>query len=339
MKFIFCLIILLNFNYINAQKADFDLKAKLSKLKMQTVELHNEILKNNKDLREINIDIKRNKQKQLIYNQYIEDKEEIAESLVYLMRENIYLSQFNSIIKNIHEKSDDFVTKQLLRKFYLDRTKSSINNFFLGLEGIKDLEIDLEEKQKIFKEKKKGLNNKLFNLEKKIKEVAFLQKKMKVDQAFKKKEKKFKKKAKNLNDLVKGVKSKPKKIKKTKKRTIQMPVQGTIVSDFGEGKDLNKSKYGLVFNVLEDSFITSPFNGIVVFAGKFRSYGNLVIIENDNNFLTILSGMNKIIISTGNEVLKGEPVAKVFVEKENQIYFELRYRGKVIDPKSEVEIL
>ena len=43
MKLIFFLIILLNFNYIDAQKADFDLKAKLSILKMQTVELHNEI--------------------------------------------------------------------------------------------------------------------------------------------------------------------------------------------------------------------------------------------------------------------------------------------------------
>ena len=339
MKFILFFFIIFNFNYTNAEKTDFDLKAKLSKLKMQTVKLHNNILINNKDLKEINIDIKRNKQKQFIYNKYINDKEEVIESLVYLMRENIYLSQFNSIIKNIHEKSDDFVTKQLLRKFYLDRTKNSINNFFSSLEGIKDLEMDLEEKQKIFKEKKRELNTKLSNLEKKINEVAFLQKKMKVDQALKKKEKKFKNKAKNLNDLVKGIKSKEKKIKKAIKRTIQMPVQGTIVSDFGEGKDLNKSKYGLVFNVIEDSFITSPFNGIVVFAGKFRSYGNLVIIENENSFLTILSGMNKIIISTGNEVLKGEPIAKVFVERENQIYFELRYRGKVIDPKSEVEIL
>ena len=339
MKFILFFFIIFNFNYTNAEKTDFDLKAKLSKLKMQTVKLHNNILINNKDLKEINIDIKRNKQKQFIYNKYINDKEEVIESLVYLMRENIYLSQFNSIIKNIHEKSDDFVTKQLLRKFYLDRTKNSINNFFSSLEGIKDLEMDLEEKQKIFKEKKRELNTKLSNLEKKINEVAFLQKKMKVDQALKKKEKKFKNKAKNLNDLVKGIKSKEKKIKKAIKRTIQMPVQGTIVSDFGEGKDLNKSKYGLVFNVIEDSFITSPFNGIVVFAGKFRSYGNLVIIENENSFLTILSGMNKIIISTGNEVLKGEPIAKVFAEKENQIYFELRYRGKVIDPKSEVEIL
>ena len=94
-----------------------------------------------------------------------------------------------------------------------------------------------------------------------------------------------------------------------------MPVQGKIVSDFGEGKDLNKSKYGLVFMFLKIHSLPLQFNGIVVFAGKFRSYGNLVIIENDNNLLTILSGMNKIIISTGNEVLKGEPIAKVFVER------------------------
>ena len=191
MKFILFFFIIFNFNYTNAEKTDFDLKAKLSKLKMQTVKLHNNILINNKDLKEINIDIKRNKQKQFIYNKYINDKEEVIESLVYLMRENIYLSQFNSIIKNIHEKSDDFVTKQLLRKFYLDRTKNSINNFFSSLEGIKDLEMDLEEKQKIFKEKKRELNTKLSNLEKKINEVAFLQKKMKVDQALKKKRKKI----------------------------------------------------------------------------------------------------------------------------------------------------
>ena len=118
-----------------------------------------------------------------------------------------------------------------------------------------------------------------------------------------------------------------------------MPIQGKIVSEFGEGKDLNKSKYGLVFDVLEDSFITSQIDDTVVFAGKFRSYGNLIIIENDSNLLTILSGMNKILISTGNQVFKGEPIAKIFVKSRNKVYFELRYKGKVIDPKSEVEIL
>ena len=63
------------------------------------------------------------------------------------------------------------------------------------------------------------------------------------------------------------------------------------------------------------------------------------MITDDRGFTSVLIGMRNLLISTGNEVLKGEPIAKVFVEKENQIYFELRYRGKVIDPKSEVEIL
>ena len=118
-----------------------------------------------------------------------------------------------------------------------------------------------------------------------------------------------------------------------------MPVQGKIISNFGEGKDSNNSKYGLVFSVSSDSFVTSPIDGIVLFAGKWRSYGNIIIIENKTNFQTILTGMHKILISTGNEVLRGEPIARISKKANNQLYFEMRYKGKIIDPKTEVEIL
>ena len=316
-----------------------NIRTKLDILKKQTVKLHNEIISNNKDLKKINIDINKNKQKQLILKKYIQDKENIVDGLVFLMREKIYLSQINTFVKNLYEQSDDFISKQIIRKFFLQQTQFSINTFFSSLEQFEELENDLENKKIIFRDKKTALNKKLKKLEVKISEVAFLQKKMKVDKSFKKNQKSSKKNAKNLNDLVKGVPTKKKKKKNKITRKIQLPIQGKIVSEFGEGKDLNKSKYGLVFDVLEDSFITSPIDGTVVFAGKFRSYGNLIIIENDSNLLTILSGMNKILISTGNQVFKGEPIAKIFVKSRNKVYFELRYKGKVIDPKSEVEIL
>ena len=95
MKFIFCLIILLNFNYINAQKADFDLKAKLSKLKMQTVELHNEILKNNMKVK-ANLDIFENEELNLIMSaKNFMEKEDLESSLKMIMKiknyENFYL--------------------------------------------------------------------------------------------------------------------------------------------------------------------------------------------------------------------------------------------------------
>ncbi len=175
-------------------------------------------------------------------------------------------------------------------------------------------------------------------LEKKIQEVAILQKKIKTDSKLKIKEKKLKKKAKNLNELVKGANTKRKVLTKNNTK-FQMPVQGVIISDFGEGKDFHKLKNGLVFKVKEESFVTSPINGTVTYSNKFRDFGNLVMIEDDNGFTCVLIGMKKLLISTGNEVLKGEPIAKVSPNLRSQLYFELRQNGKVINPKSKVEIL
>ena len=87
-----------------------NIRTKLDILKKQTVKLHNEIISNNKDLKKINIDINKNKQKQLILKKYIQDKENIVDGLVFLMREKIYLSQINTFVKNLYEQSDDFIS-------------------------------------------------------------------------------------------------------------------------------------------------------------------------------------------------------------------------------------
>ena len=46
-----------------------------------------------------------------------------------------------------------------------------------------------------------------------------------------------------------------------------------------------------------------------------------------------------LLISTGNEVFVGEPIAKISSTLQSQLYFELRENGKIVDPKSKVEIL
>ena len=65
----------------------------------------------------------------------------------------------------------------------------------------------------------------------------------------------------------------------------------------------------------------------------------MIIIENENGYFCILSGMDKIIISSGNKVFKGEPIARISNKLKNKLYFELRKNGKIINPKSKVEIL
>ena len=339
MRLFFLFLILLNFSVFAETKS---LKKNLDKLKKQTVTIHNDIIKNNSELKKIKIDIDRNSQKKIIFEKHIKSREYIGKRLIFLLQEKIYLSPVTKIINNLFFQSEDFLTKQIVREFFLKKVRIGINDFFLSLRSISDLKNELNEKLLVYEKKKKSLRKKLIKLEKKIEEVAKLQKKIKVDVNLRVKEKRFKKKAKNLNELVQGVKTKKvKKILKKKKiiSDIKSPVQGRIISNYGEGKDSRKSKNGVIFQVLEESFVTSPINGVVVYANQFRSYGNLVIIENDEGYYCILSGMKKIIISSGNEVFMGEPIAKLSADTNNQLYFELRLNGKIINPKSKVEIL
>ena len=69
------IIILVCFNLSNSLAKNIDLKVKLKSLKKQTVKIHNEILKNNKELKKIKIDLDRNTQKKIIINRYIKNKD------------------------------------------------------------------------------------------------------------------------------------------------------------------------------------------------------------------------------------------------------------------------
>ena len=53
-----------------------------------------------------------------------------------------------------------------------------------------------------------------------------------------------------------------------------------------------------------------------------------MIIENDNGYFCILSGMDNIMISSGNKVFKGEPIARISKKFKNKLYFELKKTEK-----------
>ena len=315
------------------------LEKKLNDLKKQTVELHNNIISNNKELKIIKLDIDRNRQKQIIYLRYIKDKEVLGKRLFFLLQEKLYVSEISRLLKGMQNSSDYSVSKQIIRGFFFNQVKVGIDNYFQSFENLKVVNQDLENKLYSYKEKKKKLNTELQNLEKKILQVSLLQKKFIANPEAKKREKKVKKSAKNINELVKGVKVPKLKKKKSITTRFQMPLQASIVSEFGQNKADKIFKNGVIFEVSEDSFVASPFDGIIVFANKFKSYGNLVIIENDNGYFCILAGMDNIIISSGNKVFKGEPIARISKKLKNKLYFELRKNGKIINPKSKVEIL
>ena len=196
------------------------------------------------------------------------------------------------------------VSKQIVRGYFFNKVKVGINNFFQSFENLKNVNNNLEDKLISYNKKKNKLKKELKNLEKKITQVSLLQKKITINPDVKNREKKVKKSAKNINELVKGIKVPKLKNNKKTLTSFQMPLQASIVSEFGQSKTNKILKNGVIFQVLEESFVAAPFEGIVVYANKFKSYGNLIIIENENGYFCILSGMDKIIISSAIKYLK-----------------------------------
>ena len=69
---------------------------------------------------------------------------------------------------------------------------------------------------------------------------------------------------------MKGVKVPQLKQNQKISSSFQMPLQANIISDFGQIKKNKIFKNGVIFEVLEESFVASPLDGIVVFANKFK---------------------------------------------------------------------
>ncbi|MDC3091654.1 peptidoglycan DD-metalloendopeptidase family protein [Rickettsiales bacterium] len=313
----------------------------LERIQNETVIKHKELTEINKIIKKLTLDIKKNKQSQIILNKYIENEEVLAEEMILLLQEE-YKS---NPIKNFFMKylKDNEVSKNnFIKKFFLETIKEDINFFLANLDEVRNLDNELNLKiTKLNSEKKKLKKNKV-KLDQDLKKRLSLQNKNPKTKVFKQKQKSVEKNASNIDDLVTGMSSlNVVNYNKNKSKGIIFPVQGNIISRFGESKKPFPSENGLIFEFDSEPYIVSPLNGVVIFAGQFRSYGNLIIIKSRNEYQTILSGMDEIIAISGNKVFKGEPIAKNYFIENNKkrLYFELRYQGKPIDPKREVEIL
>jgi len=117
------------------------------------------------------------------------------------------------------------------------------------------------------------------------------------------------------------------------KGLLPLPVGGRIVSKYDES-DQAGNKKGIVIETRPEAAVISPFDGQIAFAGPFRHYGLLLIIDHGDGYHTLLSGMGSIDGTVGQLLLAGEPVGQMKKSsKENpKLYMELRNNGAPIDP-------
>jgi septal ring factor EnvC (AmiA/AmiB activator) len=113
-----------------------------------------------------------------------------------------------------------------------------------------------------------------------------------------------------------------------------LPVAGRIAVTFG-GKDHNGQKSsGLSIRARPNATVIAPSSGKVVFAGRFRGLGNLLIIEYSRQYHLLLGRLARIDVPVGEKVLAGEPVG-IIPSTEltgTTLYLELRRNGRPINP-------
>ncbi|WP_214470777.1 murein hydrolase activator EnvC [Mesorhizobium sp. dw_380] len=125
---------------------------------------------------------------------------------------------------------------------------------------------------------------------------------------------------------------------------IALPVTGRIKRRFGADDGSGAVMLGDMLATQSGAIVTAPADGNVLYAGPFRSYGQLLILNAGDGYHVVLAGMSRISVVTGQSVLAGEPVgamgearvASTSVSKNGnatpELYVEFRKDGKPVDP-------
>ena len=127
------------------------------------------------------------------------------------------------------------------------------------------------------------------------------------------------------------------------KGMLPLPVNGARIKEFGAPDGLGGTEKGLSIATRPGGQITAPCDGWVVYAGAFRNYGQLLILNAGGGYHVLLAGMERISVDLGQFVLTGEPVAvmgggaqsaavRAGAASQPVLYVEFRKDGIPVDP-------
>jgi septal ring factor EnvC (AmiA/AmiB activator) len=115
---------------------------------------------------------------------------------------------------------------------------------------------------------------------------------------------------------------------------ITPPVRGQITLTYGQAGEAGQPHRGLTYETRPDAQIIAPFDGHVAYAGQFRGYGLILIIDHGEGYHTLLAGLGRIDAVAGQWVAAGEPVGAATAPESGSpsIYVEFRRNGQPINP-------
>ncbi|ENN91378.1 murein hydrolase activator EnvC family protein [Bartonella schoenbuchensis] len=126
------------------------------------------------------------------------------------------------------------------------------------------------------------------------------------------------------------------------KGSLLLPVSGKKIQRFNSGS--HATRFGEIIETEPAALVTTPTNALVAFAGTFRSYGQIIILNVGSGYHIILAGMEKINVTQGQFVFAGEPLGVMSTQfvastvtldigkNALMLYIEFRKDGKPVNP-------
>jgi septal ring factor EnvC (AmiA/AmiB activator) len=110
----------------------------------------------------------------------------------------------------------------------------------------------------------------------------------------------------------------------------RLPAKGVLASGFHELNPTGYRERGIRLIVVPSAPVVAPAAGRVIFAGPYRSYGQIVIIEHGSGWTTLITNLDSVQVAKGGFVVQGSTLG-ISGSDVPQIGVELRKNGRVMD--------
>ncbi len=118
--------------------------------------------------------------------------------------------------------------------------------------------------------------------------------------------------------------------------SAQLPIAGLIRVGYKQIDDIGAESRGLTIEGRSGALVVSPMGGVVRYAGFFKNYGEIIIVEHQKDYHSLIAGLARIDTVVGQSVAAGEPVGTLSKSSSGggnpTLYYELRLNGVPVNP-------
>ena len=110
-----------------------------------------------------------------------------------------------------------------------------------------------------------------------------------------------------------------------------LPLTGRLVTGFDEQPPGQPRSRGLTLAVRANAQAVAPASGRIAYAGPYRGYGRIVIVEHDGGWASLITGLGRLDVAVGQSVVAGSPLGTAG-PGQPRIGVELRRNGQAVNP-------